>query len=432
MQQIVLVGLNHKVAPVEVREKLAFGGEALEQALARFGPSQNTGSLYGPEGAILSTCNRLEVYTLASCLDEGEEAVCRFLEDCHGEESQAFRPYLYAFADADAVGHLFSVAAGLDSMVLGEHQILGQVTAAMEAALQQNAAGKVLSVLFRRAIEAGKRARTETAISQGTTSISHIAVELARKIFGNLGSCRVLLIGAGEMAELAAQTLVESGAKSLSILNRTLERAKELADRFDARALGWSQLNEALIWADIIITSTAAPHSIIRPDGIRRANAQRRHRPLFLIDIAVPRDVDPRVEQIEGVYLYDIDDLEAVVENSLAGRRREVPKVEAIVKEAQAEFMAWYHSLDVVPTIVDIRRQAHEVREAELERAFRRMNGMTDEDQEIIKAMTKRIVNKLLHHPTVCLKEHASCSDGYRYAEVARDLFGLDGKEDRK
>jgi glutamyl-tRNA reductase len=430
MQKIVLVGLNHKVAPVEVRERLAFSGEALKQALTRFGPSQDGCCPCGPEGAILSTCNRLEVYTLASSVDEGEEAVCRLLEDCHGERNQTFRPYVYTFADADAVEHLFSVAAGLDSMVLGEHQILGQVTEAMETALQRNAAGKVLSVLFRRAIEAGKLARTETGISQGTTSISHIAVELARKIFGNLGSCRVLLIGAGEMAELAAQTLVENGAESLSILNRTRERAEELADRFSARALGWNRLDEALIWADIIITSTAAPHTIIRPDGIRQANAQRRHRPLFLIDIAVPRDVDPRVGQTQGVYLYDIDDLEAVVEDSLAGRHREVPKVESIVREAQEEFMAWYRSLGVVPTIVDIRKQAHGVREAELERALRRMKGVTDQDQEIIQAMTKRIVNKLLHHPTICLKEHASGSDAYRYAEVARDLFGLDGKED--
>lgn len=431
MEHIVLVGLNHKVAPVEVRENLAFQGDALEEALARFGSSHNGCSAYGAEGAILSTCNRLEVYTLASCLDEGQEAVCRLLEDCHSRSSQTFRPYLYTYTDAEAVAHLFSVAAGLDSMVLGEHEILGQVTEAMETALQQKAAGKVLSVLFRRAIEAGKRARTETGISRGTTSISHIAVELASKIFGNLGSCRVLLIGAGEMAELAAETLVESGAGSLSILNRTRERAEKLAERFDARAWGWNRLEEALIWADIIITSTAAPHAIIRPDQLRRANAQRRQRPLFLIDIAVPRDVDPEVEQLEGVYLYDIDDLEAVVANSLAERRREVSKVEAVVEEAQEEFMAWYQSLDVEPTIVDIRKQAHNIREAELERALRRMKGLTDRDHEMVQVMTKRIVNKLLHHPTVCLKQHASCSDGYRYAEVARDLFGLDAKRDR-
>jgi glutamyl-tRNA reductase len=430
MHRIVLVGLNHKVAPVAVREKLAFGSKDLEQAFIRFGFENGTCAPYGTEGAILSTCNRLEVYTLASCLDDGEEAVCHLLEDCHGERSQAFRPYLYSFADADAVEHLFSVAAGLDSMVLGEHQILGQVTEALETALRHNAAGKMISALFRGAIEAGKRARTETGISQGTTSISHIAVELARKIFGDIGSCHVLLVGAGEMAELAAQTLVESGAESLSILNRTRERAEELAVQFDARAWGWNRLNEALRWSDIVITSTSAPHPIIRPDAVRQVNSQRRHRPLFLIDIAVPRDVDPRVDQLEGVYLYDIDDLGAVVEDSLAGRRREVPKVEAIVRQAQEGFMSWYRSLDVVPTIVDIRKQAHTVREAELERALRRLKAVSDHDQEIIQMMTERIVNKLLHHPTVCLKKHAGCSDGYQYAEVARDLFGVDGKED--
>lgn len=431
MQRIVLVGLNHKVAPVEVREKLAFGHGALEEALRRFGSPADACSAYGSEGAILSTCNRLEVYTLASSPHDGEEAVYRLLEDCHGESSDTFAHYLYTYTDAEAVRHLFSVGAGLDSMVLGEHQILGQVTEAMEAALEQNAAGKVLSVLFRRAIEAGKRARTETGISQGTTSISHVAVELGRKIFGDLGSCRVLLIGAGEMAELAAQTLVESGAKSLSILNRTLERAQELAERFDARPMGWNQLEEALIWADIIITSTAAPHANIRPEGLRRASAHRRHRPLFLIDIAVPRDVDPRVEQLEGVYIYDIDDLEALVENSLTERRQEVPKVEAIVREAEEKFMAWYRSLGVVPTIVDMRKQAHALRQAELERALRRIEGLTDHDQEVVQAMTERIVNKLLHHPTVCLKQRASCPNGCRYAKVARELFGLDGEEDR-
>jgi glutamyl-tRNA reductase len=301
----------------------------------------------------------------------------------------------------------------------------------METALRQDAAGKVISALFRGAIETGKRARAETGISQGTTSISHIAVELARKIFGDLGSCHVLLVGAGEMAELAAQTLFESGAESLAILNRTKERAEELAEQFDARAWGWNRLNEALIWSDIVITSTAAPHAIIRPDVVRQVNAQRRHRPLFLIDIAVPRDVDPRVDQLDGVYLYDVDDLEAVVEDSLAGRRREVPKVKAIVQQTQEDFMAWYRSLGVVPTIVDIRKQAHTVREAELERALRRLKGVSNHDQQIIQIMTERIVNKLLHHPTICLKKHASCSDGYQYAEVARDLFGVDGKEDQ-
>ena len=431
MERIVLVGLNHKVAPVNLREKLAFGDSALRQALRMFGPGNGSDSSYGREGVILSTCNRLEVYTLASCCRTGEDAVCHLLENCHSESSASFRPHLYVRSDDAAASHLFSVAAGLDSMVLGEHQILGQVTEAMETALAEGAAGKVLSPLFRHAIEAGKRARTETAISQGTTSISYVAVELARKIFGDISPCQVLLIGAGEMAELAAQALNENGAGSLSILNRTRERASQLADRFEARAFGWDQLSEALVWADIVITSTAAPHAIIRPSQLRCAGRRRRHRPLFLIDIAVPRDVDPQVAQMEGVYLYDIDDLEDVVENSLADRCREVPKVKQIVSETEQEFMAWYRSLHVVPTIADLRQRAHAMQEDEVERALRRLPDLSDSDREIVRALAKRIVNKLLHRPTICLKEHADCDDGYYYAEVARDLFGIDGNKEQ-
>ncbi|MGD2164504.1 MAG: glutamyl-tRNA reductase [Anaerolineae bacterium] len=428
MRHIVLVGLNHKVAPVETREKLAFGHSDLAEALRLFGSMNGSCVDYGDEGVILSTCNRLEVYTLASSLEQGEVAVCRLLEDCHGEGRETFRPHLYASTDEEAARHLFSVAAGLDSMVLGEHQILGQVTEAMEAALTQGAAGKIMSALFRHAIEAGKRARTETAISRGTTSVSHVAVELARKIFGDLSPCHLLLIGAGGMAEMAAKVLAENGAESLSILNRTEERAEQLASRFDGNALGWERLDEALAWADIVISSTAAPHAIIRPDQVRRVNRTRRHRPLFLIDIAVPRDVDPDVGNLEGVYLYDIDDLEAVVEHSLEERRQEVPKVERIVAEVEQDFMVWYRSLDMVPTIVALRKQAHTMREAEVERALRRLPELTESDEQIVQAMAKRIVNKLLHHPTICLKAHAGCSDGYHYAKVARDLFGVDGK----
>lgn len=432
MHAIVLVGLNHKVAPVEVRERLAFGTSLLEDALQLFSPDNGACNRYGAEGVILSTCNRLEIYTVAPCLDEGQEAVCCLLEDCHGERRETFHPYLYTYSDEQAASHLFSVAAGLDSMVLGEHQILGQVTGAMETALAQGAAGKVLSSLFRHAIEAGKRARTETAISQGTTSISQVAVELGRKIFGDLSQCHVLLIGAGEMAELAAQSLTDGGAGGLSILNRTRKRGEELATRFEAQCFGWEELDDALIWADIVISSTAAPHTVIRPNQVLRANVERRHRPLFLIDIAVPRDVDPNVAGIEGVYLYDIDDLESVVEDNLTERRREVPKVEAIVSQTEQDFMAWYRSLDVVPTIVDLRRWAHTMRDTEVQKALRRLPDLSSNEREIIQAMAKRIVNKLLHHPTVCLKNQASSSDGCTYAEVTRDLFGLDRKEEQR
>ncbi len=428
---IVLVGLNHKVAPVEVRERLAFTPTALERALARFRPS-NGSCPYAPEGVILSTCNRLEVYTVSPDLDQGQEAVCSFLEACHGEPQETFRPYLYTFGDEEAVDHLFSVAAGLDSLVLGEDQILGQVTDAMATCLDCGTAGKVLAALFRNAIEAGKRVRTETTISQGVTSISQVAVELAQRIFGDLDSCQVLLVGAGEMAELAARSLSAYGVKSLSILNRTRERAERLAAEFEARPLGWDQLDQALWWADIVIASTGAPHAIFRRDNVRQALPLRSNRPLFFIDIAVPRNVAPEVDRLENVYRYDIDDLEAVVESSMAERRREIPKAETIVAGQREKFLAWYRSLDVVPTLVDMRRSADRVRQAELERALNRLGDLSDREREVVEALSQRIVNKILHRPTIQLKAQANRPDGYRYAEVVRDLFGLDGRGESK
>lgn len=427
MRSIVLVGFNHKAAPVALREKLAFGEDALEDALGRFNSDSGNRGGCGKEGVILSTCNRLEIYTVAPSLDVGRDAVCSLLEDCHGESRALFEPYLYTYADEQAAAHLFSVAAGLDSMVLGEHQILGQVTRAMESALAHGAAGKLLAGLFRHAIEAGKRARTETAISEGTTSISHAAVELAFEVFGDLSSCRVLLVGAGEMAELAAQALAETGVRDLAIVNRTRERAERLAARFAAASWAWEELELALGRADIVIVSTGAPRAIFRRCEVRQTLVRRPGRRLFFIDISVPRNVEPAVEELEGVYRYDIDDLERVVEQSLTGRRQEVHRVEAIVAEVQQTFMSWYRALDVVPTIVDLRREAHAVRRAEVERAFRRLPELTDQNRETIEAAAERIVNKLLHHPTVYLKKQAGCKDGYRYAQMARDLFGLDG-----
>ncbi len=428
MQSIVLVGLNHKAAPVELREKLAFGGKVLEDTLSRFGSDGGGQGSYGEEGVILSTCNRLEIYTVASSLDAGHDNVCSLLEDSHGESRALFEPYFYTYADEQAAGHLFSVAAGLDSMVLGEHQILGQVTRAMEAALAHGAAGKLLVSLFRHAIEVGKRARTETAISRGTTSLCHAAVELVGEDFGDFSTSRLLLVGAGEMAELAGQALVEAGVRNLSILNRTRERAEKLATRFEAQALDWEERELALTWADIVIVSTSAPQAVFRRRDVSDGLIRRRGRRLLFVDISVPRNVDPAVEELENVFRYDIDDLERVIEHSLAGRRQEVPKVEAIVGEVQQAFMSWYRSLDVVPTIVDLRRNAHAVRRAEIERALRRLPELTDRDREIIASATKRIVNKLLHHPTIFLKQQAGRPDGQRYAQTARDLLGLDGE----
>ena len=424
---IVVVGLNHKVAPVEVREELSFPRASLAEALTRLRTADGS-CAHVAEGVILSTCNRLEVYTVASSKVEGEDAVCSFLESCHGKSREAFRLYLYTYVDEEAVRHLFSVAAGLDSMVLGESEILGQVTEALEKGIESGAAGGILTALFRKAIETGKRARTETGISRGVTSVSHVAVGLAQNIFGDLSACQVVLVGAGEMVELAARAMVTCGVENLSILNRTRERAEQLAAEFGARALGWDQLDNALWWADIVLTSTGAPHTIFHPDNLRPALEMRRGRPLFFIDIAVPRNVDPQVRKLENVYLYDIDDLESVVETSMQQRWREIPKVNGIVANQLDEFIAWLRSLDVVPTIVALRQKAENIRQAELESTLRCLNGLSKREQSIVQAMTKRMINKLLHEPTIRLKERTNGRDGYMYAAVVRDLFDLDGR----
>ncbi|HIC90390.1 MAG TPA: glutamyl-tRNA reductase, partial [Anaerolineae bacterium] len=317
------------------------------------------------------------------------------------------------------------VACGLDSMVLGESQIQGQVAQAYQLALAHGTAGAVISALFRTALRAGKRARSETDISKHATSISHVAVELALQIFDNLSQKRVLLIGAGEMAELAARDLVDHGVARLLVVNRSRERAVSLAQKFQGEALGWDRLAQALWQADIVISSTAAPHTILDTETIAIAMHMRRNRPLFLIDIAVPRDIDSAVGNLPNVFLYDIDDLQKVVEANLEQRRQEIPRVQAIVKAEVADFMAWFRALDVVPTIVDLRQHAERIREAELQRALRQLSHLSDREQNVIHSLSQRIVNKILHQPTVRLKQHANDGEAYRYAEAIRDLFGL-------
>ena len=423
---IVVVGLSHKGTPVEIREKLAFTNHCLEDALRKLVPNNDDeGGGYAVEGVILSTCNRTEICALAKEADSGYEAIRRFMADFHQLSQREFADYLYAYDDKEAVIHLFAVASGIDSMIVGEPQILGQVRDAFEKAAAQKAAGGVLSALFRQAIHVGKLARTETGICQSAASVSYAAVELAKKIFGDLGSRQVLLIGAGEMSELTAKNLVDNGVGGIIVANRTYERAVGLAERFDGRAVDFARIGHALWTADIVITSTGAPHFIVKPEMVREAMRMRRNRPLFLIDIAVPRDIDPEVQRIENTYLYDIDDLQAVVEANIRERQKEVGKVEAIIHEELAKFMAWFRSLEVVPTITDLRKHAEEIRRAELAKAMRRLGDFSEREENIINALTIGIVNKILHQPIVRLKEHGNGHNGYLYTEAIRELFGL-------
>jgi len=424
---IILCGLSHKTAPVEILEKLAFTSIERAYALTRFISRHNPHESPASEAVILSTCNRVEVYAVMPNRSANAESLARFLAEFHGVSPSVLAPHLYIHHDQHAVQHLFTVAAGLDSMIVGEPQILGQVRAAFEEAAKLGTAGPVLSALFRHAVRVGKRVRSETSISQRAASISYAAVELARRLFGELGDCQVLVVGAGETGQLTARCLMGRGARRITVVNRSYDRALALARQWDGEAMPLDHLEEALQRADIVISCTDAPHHVITVEHVRRAVAARRERPIFLIDIAVPRDIEPAVGQLPNVHLRDIDDLRTVVETNLHLRRSDEPRAEAIITEEVSKFMAWFNARAVTPVIADLRQQAELIRQRELERAFRRLDGLSDRQRSVIKLLTHRIVSQMLHEPTVRLKRYAGCPEGQAYAQAIRDLFALDG-----
>jgi glutamyl-tRNA reductase len=428
--QILQVGLSHQTAPVEIREQLALAEDAVPAGLRTLCPDNGCGPAYALEGAILSTCNRLEVYAIVESADCGQQDLRDYLSKVSDTPRAVFDPHLQVRQGELAVEHLCEVACGLDSMVLGESQIQGQVTQAYQLALAHGAAGPVINSLFRAAIQAGKRARTETAINEHATSISHVAVELAAQIFDDLATKTAVLIGAGEMAELAAKNLVDHGAGHLLVVNRSAGRAASLAKKFGGEALGWDHLTQALWRSDIVITSTAAPHAILRRDTVDAAMHMRRNRPLFIVDIAVPRDVEPAVGDLNNVFLYDIDDLQQVIASNLAQRRRQIPRVQSIIEEEVANFLDWFHARGVVPTIVDLRQHMDLIRETELEWAMHKLEHLSEQERSVILAFSRRLVNKILHQPTVRLKQQGNGRQAYQYTEAVRDLFGIaDGDE---
>jgi len=405
---LVLVGTSHRLAPVEVREQVALDPEAAAELARRLAA--------GGEAVCLSTCNRTELYLAHSDSEQTEE---RAVSALAGGEQE-----LYRLRDEAAALHLFRVAAGLDSMVPGEGEILGQVRAAYEA----GTCGPVLDRLFRQALHAGKKVRTETAIGESPASVSSAAAALAQQVFGELGGCRVLLVGAGEVSDLAARSLAARGAAITGVASRTLERAQALAERFGARAVPLDRVAEELARADVVVSSTSSPGIVLDRGAVAAAVEGRKGRPLFLIDLAVPRDVDPAVSELDACYLYDIDDLQAVVSESLSGRRREAPRAEAIVAQEAARFRDWLASLDVVPAIASLRERAEQIRSGELAKAEGRLGGLSESERRTVESLTTQIVNKLLHLPIVRMKQ-AAATEGAGYVDVARDLFGL-GEED--
>ena len=402
--RLALVGTSHRLAPVEVRERVAFERDearALAHGLAAD----------GAEVVCLSTCNRTEIYVASPDPATGEALAADALSAASD---------LYRLRDEEAALHLFRVAAGLDSLVPGEGEILGQVRTAYE----DGATGPALDRLFRQALHAGKKVRAETAIAESPSSVSSAAAALAQQVFGDLSGCRVLLVGAGGVSELAARNLASRGATIAWVASRTLERAGELAERHSAEALALDDLGDALAAADVVVSSTSAPDFVLRAPDI----GPRKGRPLFLIDLAVPRDVEPAAGEVEGVYLYDIDDLEAVVSESLSGRRREAERAEAIVSQEAARFRDWQASLEVVPAIASLREWAERVRSGEVAKAEGRLGRLSASERETVESLTTQIVNKLLHLPIVRLKQ-AAATEGPGYVEAARHLFGL-GEED--
>ncbi|TET17810.1 MAG: glutamyl-tRNA reductase [Dehalococcoidia bacterium] len=413
MERIILVGLNHKTAPVPIRERVAFSpghlGEALEALSDRI-----------PHGIILSTCNRTEVYATSNG-HPSFDGVFEFLGAHSGIPVKELSPYLYTLDEGDAVRHLFRVAAGLESMIVGEYEVLGQVRQALEEAKAGGLIASPLLELFQQAVGVGRRVREETDISRNAASVSSAAVALAKSHFGNLKRCQVLLVGAGEAGALVAKALVKIGTCQVTVTNRSYTKAAALASEVGGTAVPLHQLGEALGRADILISCSGAPHYIIEPEAIRQAVGARSSQPILLIDIAVPRDIDPAVRDVEGVILHDIDDLSSVVKANRELREREADKAAAIIEDEVSRFIDWRNSRDMAPMIKALVGKAEEIRTTQLARTLEEIPGLSAEDRERLDAMTRAIVKKLLHSPISCLKKYNG-----NHIEVARKVFGLE------
>jgi glutamyl-tRNA reductase len=419
---IVVAGLNHRTAPVELREQLGFAGCGLTMALEDLRDHRDPLQ----EGVILSTCNRIEVYGVVNTTHDGWSAIEDLLFRIHGVALEVIRPHLYYLEGQDAINHLMRVTAGLDSMIVGEPQILGQVNYAYQMAQGTQTIGPVLSRLFMQAIHCGKRARTETPISQYTTSVSHAAAKLIENCCGKLDNLKILIVGAGEMAAQAADAVAKHGATRQVYCNRTFSTAQTLANQYGGRAVNWSNFSEALVECDVVISATGAPHTVLHETEMLEILARRQHRELFLVDIAVPRDIQQSVGDLPGVALHDIDDLQHTVDDNLALRQAAIGDVELLIEKEIIEFHAWLKGRDVVPVITDLRKMAQDIAQHELDHALRRLDLSDEYEKKVVEKLAHRIVNKLLYEPTSRLREQASNGDGLDYARVVRDLFRLD------
>ncbi len=418
--KLAVVGMNHRTAPLEVLEQLAVVGNDLEGANKRL--AARTG-----QAVVLHTCNRTEFYTIAETTENAEEAVAEFLEEKYRISYDSLAPYIYSYFHTDAVNHLFRVTCSLDSMILGESEVLGQVREAFGAAVAAKTASTPITRVFHQALRVGKRARSETAIGQNALSISYAFVELAKRTLGDIKGAKALVVGAGEAGKLASVALRNVGVEHLTVMNRTHARAVELAEELnEAHVLPMDELQVALDDSDIVIACTGSPEYMITEDAISRAISARVGRPLLLLDVAIPRDVDPAIKDMESVHLADISDLDAIADVNRQRREQEAERVAIIIDDEVHKFQTWWDALRIVPTLADLRRQSESLRERELSRTLKRLQHLSADDQEVIATLSKSLVNKLLHNPVTRLKGEGKPAD----IQSLRWLFRLDGDLD--
>ena len=416
----VVYGMNHASAPQTVRERVAFAEPDIPEAVARLRRIAGV-----EEALILSTCNRTEL-TVCMKSDQASTTLAGFLARERPITEEELVRHCYLYSVDEAVRHVFRTAASLDSMVVGEAQILGQVKKAYALAGRAGSLGSVLDALYRRAIMVARKVRNETGIGRNPVSIAYAAAGLARDIFGGFEDTTVLIVGAGKMARLAAQHLIGHGVRTVLVANRSFQRADELARDLGGRAVPFDRLFQEMERADIVIASTSAPHTVIQRDDAQRLSRARRGRPIFFVDIAMPRDVDPGVNEVDNVYLYDLDDLQRVVRANQDGRREEVVTAEAIIEREAAAFLAWSRSLQVAPTIVELRRHLHDIAAHELARFHGRLGTLTSAQEGAVRQMAESLVNKLLHSPTLALKQAAAVDGGELRVRLIREIFGIE------
>ena len=419
---IVIVGLNHDTASIDIREKVAFDGPKLKEAVERLKSSPEI-----KENIILSTCNRVEIYANVTDPESGAENIKKFISNFHNVPGDVLEKSLYVHSGKQALEHIFRVASSLDSMIIGEPQILGQLKDAFDAALKQKSTSVLLNKLMKKAISVAKRVRTETKIGESAVSISFAAVELAKKIFEDLSTKTFILIGAGEMAELAARHLIENGVKNVLVTNRTYERAEELAREFHGRTVEFDNFPQELVHTDIVICSTGAPHYVIVKDQMHSIMKHRKNKPVFIIDISVPRNIDPQINDMDNIYLYDIDDLQGVININLQERNKEAEKAQKIIGEEVETFLKWQESLSAVPTIVALREKAETIKNEELQKALKKLERLGESEIKSIEMLTNTIVNKLIHFPTAALK--ADSEDRETIIEIVNKMFELNATD---